>query len=254
MPRTSLTPTGRMTRPPSPSVRNSRLLQAKVQSDLRLMQDQWWQDKAAEVQYYANTHNSKQSFSSLKAVIGPSASSCSPLLASDGSTLIKDQEGLSKRWHEHFSNLPNRPSSVDKGALNQIPQQPIQESLAEPRTMDEIKKAIHKTTSGRASGKDGIPAEIYKAACPNALEAFHDVLLGIWEEEKMPDDFRETLMSPSTRTREASQTVGTTEVSVSFLWQERYLPELFSTDSSLSQSRTSQRRSLASGPEEVLYT
>ena len=116
-----------------------------------------------------------------------------PLLASDGSTLIKDQEDLSKYWQEHFSNLINRPSSVDTGALSQIPQQPIQDSLAEPPTMDEIKKAIHQTSSGRASGKDGIPAKIYKAAGPNALEAFHDVLLSVWKEEKMPDDFRDAL-------------------------------------------------------------
>ena len=120
--------------------------------------------------------------------------SCSPLLASDGSTLIKDQEGLSKDWQEQFRNLLNRPSSVDTGAMNQIPQQPIQDLLAEPPTMDEIKKAIHQTSSGRASGKDGIPAEIYKAAGPNALKAFHDVLLSIWEEEKKPDDFCDALI------------------------------------------------------------
>ena len=39
-----------------------KTLQAKVQSDLRLMQDQWWQDKAAEVKYYVDTHNSKKLF------------------------------------------------------------------------------------------------------------------------------------------------------------------------------------------------
>ena len=49
-------------------------------------------------------------------------------------------------------------------------------------------------SSGRASGKDGIPAEIYKAAGPNTLGAFHDVLQSIWEEEKMPDDFRDALI------------------------------------------------------------
>ena len=101
---------------------------------------------------------------------------------------------MSKRWQEHFSDLLNRPLSVDTGALNQISQQPIQDSLAEPPTMDKIKKAIHQTSSSRASGKDGIPAEIYKAAGPNALEAFHDVLLSIWEEEKMTDDFCDALI------------------------------------------------------------
>ena len=53
--------------------------------------------------------------------------------------------------------------------------------------MEEIKKAILHTNSGRTSGKDSIPAEIYKAAGPNALEAFHDVLQSIWEEEEIQD-------------------------------------------------------------------
>ena len=157
------------------------------------MQNKWWEVKPAQVQLYADTHNAKKFFSSLKTVFGPSASGCSPLLSSDGSTLIKDQEGLSKRWQEHFSNLLNRPSSVDADALNQIPQQPMHDSLADPRRWKKLRRWIE-TNSGRASGKDGIPAEIYKAAGPNSLEAFHDVLLSIWEEEKIPDDFRDALI------------------------------------------------------------
>nr|KAG5693154.1 hypothetical protein BaRGS_035352 [Batillaria attramentaria] len=169
-------------------------LQAKVQAELRVMQDQWWQDKADEVQSYADSHNAKKFFNSLKTVYGPSKSGCSPLLSSDGRTLIKDQEGLKKRWAEHFSNLLNRPSTVDEAALRQIPQQPVREELALPPSIEEIKKAIAQTNSGRASGKDSIPAEIYKVAGPNALEAFHDILLSIWEEEEMPDDFRDALI------------------------------------------------------------
>ena len=60
-------------------------------------------------------------------------------------------------------------------------------------TIKEIKKAIHQTISVRASGKDCILAEIYKAAGPDALGAFHDVLLTVWE-EMMPDDFCNALI------------------------------------------------------------
>ena len=63
-----------------------------------------------------------------------------------------------------------------------------------PLPIEEIKKAIHQTISGRALGKVGIPAEIYKAAGPNALGAFHNVLLTVWEEEIIPDDFRDALI------------------------------------------------------------
>ena len=60
--------------------------------------------------------------------------------------------------------------------------------------MDELSKALKQTNSGRASGKDGILAEIYKAAGPRAMEVFLDIIQSIWDQEKMPDDFRDTLI------------------------------------------------------------
>ena len=148
-------------------------LQSKVQLELRKMQDLWWQRKAEEIQHYADTHNTRKFFNALKMVYGPSQSGCSPLLTSDGSNLIKDQAGLRDRWAEYFSNLLNLPSTIDPVALNQIPQQPIMDELDALPTLDEIKKAISQLNTNRASGKDGIPAEIYKAASPNTLESFH---------------------------------------------------------------------------------
>ncbi|XP_022106607.1 uncharacterized protein LOC110987813 [Acanthaster planci] len=60
--------------------------------------------------------------------------------------------------------------------------------------LHEIKKAIHQTSSGRASGKDSIPAEIYEAVGPNALKALFNALQSVWDEEKMRDGFLDTLI------------------------------------------------------------
>ncbi|XP_022796245.1 uncharacterized protein LOC111334693 [Stylophora pistillata] len=57
--------------------------------------------------------------------------------------------------------------------------------------MEEVQKAIKQTSSGKAPGKDGIPAEIYKAAGPATLNAFHSLLYSIWEEEDIPQEFRD---------------------------------------------------------------
>ena len=81
---------------------------------------------------------------------------------------------------KYFSNLLNLPSTIGPAAINQIPQQPIMDELD---ALDEIKKAISQWNTNRASGKDEIPAEIYKAASPNTLESFHHVLKSIWDEE-----------------------------------------------------------------------
>ena len=108
--------------------------------------------------------------------------------------LIEDQEGLRKRWAEHFRTLLNKPSTVDPTTLEQVPQQPTLNDLDLPSSMDELSKALKQTNSGRASGTDGIPAEIYKAAGPRAMEVCLDIIQSIWDQEKMPDDFRDAFI------------------------------------------------------------
>ena len=117
-----------------------------------------------------------------------------PLKTVDGSTLIEDQEDLRIRWAQHFSTLLNRLSTVDPTALEQVPQQPTLNDLDLPPSMDEISKAIKQMNSGRASGKDGIPVEIYKTTGPRAMEVFLDSIQRNWDQEKMPEDFRDALI------------------------------------------------------------
>lgn len=53
-------------KPSNISKRNRfKSFQAKVQIGLRSMQDNWWQDKADEVHYFAETHKLKKFFSTL---------------------------------------------------------------------------------------------------------------------------------------------------------------------------------------------
>ncbi|KAL8583862.1 hypothetical protein ACOMHN_040331 [Nucella lapillus] len=129
-------------------------------------------------------------FSAIEAVYGPSRPSTSPLLSVSG-TRLKEKSAINERWREHFSTLLNRPSTVSAEALDQIPQRLTMDSLDAPPTMEEVTKVIHQTSSGKATGMDGIPAEFFKAAGPVALEAFHGVLCSLWDTEDMPQEFRD---------------------------------------------------------------
>ena len=57
-------------------------LKNQAKRKLREMKDAWW-DRKAEVQMYADTHNSNKFFSTLKAVYGPSKPGSTPLLSAD---------------------------------------------------------------------------------------------------------------------------------------------------------------------------
>ena len=68
---------------------------------------------------------------------------------------------------------------------------PPKEDLDLPPTEDEVRAAIKQMNCGKAPGKDGLPAEIFKALGDTAFQAFHDVLCTIWEDEDMPADLRD---------------------------------------------------------------
>ena len=98
---------------------------------------------------------------------------------------------LRNRWAEYTAEqIVNSWSH----SLVQVPQQPTLNDLDLLPSMDELTKAIEHTNSGRASGNDGIPAEIYKAAGPRAMEVFLHIIQRIWDQEKMPEDFRDALI------------------------------------------------------------
>ncbi|PFX12093.1 RNA-directed DNA polymerase from mobile element jockey [Stylophora pistillata] len=113
-----------------------------------------------------------------------------PLLSTNG-TLLKEKNAINERWRKHSNILLNRSSTVSNEALDQIPQRPTIDSLDFPPSMEEVQKAIKQISSGKAPDKDGIPAEIYKAAGPVTLNAFHSLLCSIWEEEDIPQEFRD---------------------------------------------------------------
>ena len=165
-------------------------LKRQAWTALHRMQDERWEKKADEIETYAATKNSKMFFSAIKEVYGPTKPRTTPLLSADGSTLLKEKSSINKRWREHFSTLLSRPSTVDPTVLDQIPQKPVITSLNLPTRIEEVLKAIRQTSSGKSSGMDGIPAQIFKSAGPVALEALHSFLTSIWEEENLPKEFR----------------------------------------------------------------
>ena len=55
----------------SPALKNYLECKRAAQKRLRQMKNKWWEDKAAELQEAADTHNTKALFDGLKAVYGP---------------------------------------------------------------------------------------------------------------------------------------------------------------------------------------
>ena len=164
---------------------------SNVQAKLRQMHDSWLSKKADDIQSFADRNDMKNFYDGLKEIYGPTSSGTSPLLSADGSTLITDKEKILGRWAEHFESVLNRPSAINDEAIDRLPQIPIDDNMDNLPTIEEIEKATRLLSSGKAPGSDSIPAEIYKEGGSALLEKLHQLFTLIWQEETLPQDFKD---------------------------------------------------------------
>ena len=164
---------------------------SEAQKKLRIMQDNWLSKKADEIQGYADAHDMKRFYDSLKCVYGPSVSGSSPMLSADGSTLITDKNELLERWARHFDGVLNRPSSINDEAIKRLPQVTINETLAIPPTEEEVNKASKQMSTGKAPGPDAIPAEVFLSGGPNLIKKLTEMFQSAWESGILPQEFKD---------------------------------------------------------------
>ena len=63
-------------------------------------------------------------------------------------------------WVQHYSELYSKKNVVTKEALNNIKCMPVLEEMDSEPTLAEINAALDSLISGKAPGKDNIPAEV----------------------------------------------------------------------------------------------
>lgn len=162
-----------------------------IKNKLREMKDNWWKERAEETQQFADNGNTKGLFQSLKAVFGPRKSTSVPLLSSDGTKLLISPEDIKERWTEHFTQLLSETSTYDESVINNLPQRPVVDSLADVPTIEEAEKAIGQIKCNKSAGPDGIPPELFVYGGPVVVKHLHEIIVKIWTEEEIPPDLRD---------------------------------------------------------------
>ena len=88
----------------------------------------------------------------------------------------------------------NREAEVDQTVINELRQFPVKHELADLPTHHEVNLAIMSLKSGKATGPDGIPAEVLKHGGPGLAQRLHNFIQSIWTEEQAPADLKDALI------------------------------------------------------------
>ena len=157
----------------------------------RKLWDECFSQKADEIQSYADSHNWKLFYDALKAVYGPQSSKSSPMLSTDGSTLLTDNDKIHGRWAEHFNNVLNFPSSISEEAIAGFPQVVINPSLAESPTVEEVRRAFKACSTGKAPGSNAIPGKLYIVSRMNLISKLTELFKSALTSEAVPEEFKD---------------------------------------------------------------
>ena len=169
-------------------------VKAKVQREVRILKNGWWQRRAEELQSMADNHNYRGLFAGLKAIYGPKNNAVAPVKTADGSKLLTDLQDIRARWKEHFNNLLNQERSAHPDACKQLKRKPTRNELRGEITMEELKRALKSTAPGKAPGLDGVSSDILKNGGEKMCEALLDLFNRYLLSETVPQDFRDALI------------------------------------------------------------
>jgi hypothetical protein len=162
---------------------------AILQRELRVMKTRWWSNISSEVQSAFGQRDSTRFYGLLRQVFGPPSSCVVPVKSKDGSTIIKDPEGIMGRWKEHFTDLFFNPSEVDDAAVDSIPQSVLVEVLNDVPTRDETDLSIKQINTGKSPGLDGIPIELLQRGGDKVKSIVYSLIKESWEGTPIPQDW-----------------------------------------------------------------
>ncbi|XP_039285400.1 uncharacterized protein LOC120351606 [Nilaparvata lugens] len=111
---------------------------------------------------------------------------------------VVSNEMVLNRWTEHFEEVLNeREEDGQPSRRFEMPHNVDREDeeTAEP-TIQELERAIAALKNNKAPGEDGILSEMIKSGGDRLKKELYGLIVMVWREEKMPDDWKTSMISP----------------------------------------------------------
>ena len=109
---------------------------------------------------------------------------------------IKDRSGkteaedIKKRWQKYTEELYKKDLHDPDNHSGVIPH-------LEPDILEcEVKWALRSISTNKASGGDGIPAELFQILKDNTVKVLHSICQQIWKTQQWPQDWKRSVFIP----------------------------------------------------------
>jgi len=145
------------------------------------------EELTTEAETAAGQRNMKRLYEITRTLSGKNNNPSRPVKDKSGNSIASEEEQRA-RWAEHFQETLNRPAPAAPPVIP--PPTHLLDINTNPPSKAEITKAIKSLKSGKAAGPDGIPPEALKADIQTSTEMLHPLLVKIWEQEEVPEDWK----------------------------------------------------------------
>ena len=170
-------------------------LQRQVQSTTRTLQNAWWEQQARDIQECADEGRVQAFYEGIKRVTGPLLNNICPIKDADGTTLLKDNERILKRWAGYYTQLLNNSNPTDPAVLHELPRLPTVREMDLVPTIQEVRDAVKSLKCGKAPGPDGIPAEVFRCGGEDLLNHLTVFFQKCWSAGEVPQQWRHAIVA-----------------------------------------------------------
>ena len=110
---------------------------------------------------------------------------------------LTEAEYTKPRWHEHIELYKKdlNPDNYDGVIIH------LESDILEC----EVKWALGSITTNKASGGDGIPAELFQILKDDAVKVLHSICQQIWKTQQWPQDWKKSVFIPIPKKENAKE-------------------------------------------------
>ena len=112
---------------------------------------------------------------------------------------LTEVEDIKKRWQEYTEELYKKDlhdPDNHHGVITHL----------EPDILEcEVKWALESITTNKASGRDGIPVELFQSLKNDAVKVLHSICQQIWKTQQWPQDWKRSVFIPTPKKGNAKE-------------------------------------------------